>query len=208
MDSFMSSKLDLIDSVTIQPGTARTGEIRKGQKLRIVDPEGGQIGDFIALNLSDPTEHLDCSYTNWANIGWRWKQGATIFTNHMNRMWVLSDDPTGIHFTGGGFCSNDARRLFIDAQDETKGCRDCLEEVLEERYIERHCLRATSCFNVFMNVDYLPDGTWDSKAPVTQAGDYVELRAEMDILWALSVCVIPFEINKTTPSPLRVDIYE
>jgi len=203
----VSKSLDLLESVTIQPGTAATGEIANGQTLRIVDLDGGQIGDFVALKLDDPTEHLDCTYTNWANLGWRWKQGSTIFTNHMNRMWVVKDDPTGIHFTGGGFCSNDARRLFIDPNDETKGCRDCLEDVLVERNIERHCLHAASCFNVFMNIDYLPDGTWDSKPPISQAGDYIELRAEMDMIWALSVCVIPFEINKAAPSPMRVETY-
>lgn len=203
----MPKNQSLLNSVTIQPGTALTGEIAKGQKLRLVDVEGGQIGDFVALKLDDPTEHLDCTYTNWANLGWRWKEGATIFTNHMNRMWVIAKDPTGIHFTGGGFCSNDARRLLIDPDDETKGCRDCLEEAFEERSIKRHCLRAASCFNIFMNIDYLPDGSWDSKPPVSKAGDYIELRAEMDILWALSVCVIPFEINKSNPTALRVDTF-
>lgn len=198
---------NLLSSVTIQPGTAATGEIARGQRLRVVDVEGGQIGDFVALTLDDPTEHLDCTYTNWANLGWRWKQGATIFTNHMNRMWVISDDPTGVHFTGGGFCSNDARKLFIDPGDETKGCRDCLEDAFDERNIERHWLRATSCFNVFMNIEYLPDGSWNSRPPVSKAGDYIELRAEMDILWALSVCVIPFEINKRNPTALRVDTF-
>ena len=197
----------LLSSVTIQPGTAATGEVSKGQKLRIVDVEGGQIGDFVALKLDDSTEHLDCTYTNWANLGWKWQQGATIFTNRMSRMWVVSDDPTGVHFTGGGFCSNDARKLFIDPGDTTKGCRDCLEEAFDERNIERHWLRAASCFNIFMNIEYLPDGSWDSKPPISKAGDYIELRAEMDILWALSVCVIPFEINKSNPTPLRVDTY-
>lgn len=203
----MPKSRQLLSSVTIPPGTASTGEVAKGHTLRIVDVEGGQIGDFVALRRDDPTEHLDCTYTNWANLGWRWQQGATIFTSHMSRMWVISDDPTGIHFTGGGFCSNDARKLFIDPDDETKGCRDCLEDALDERNIERHCLRAASCFNLFMNIEYLPNGSWDSKPPISKPGDYIELRAEMDILWALSVCVIPFQINKSNPTPLRVETY-
>ena len=202
----MSNNRVLQESVTVQPGTAVVGEILGGERLRIVDVEGGQIGDFIALNRDDPAEHLDCTYTNWLNNGWRWNQGATIFTNHVNRMWVITDDPTGVHFTGGGFCSNDARRLLVDPRDATKGCRDCLEDALTEHHIPKHFLHAASCFNIFMNIEYLPDGSWDAKPPVTRSGDYIELRAEMDMVWALSVCVIPSVINKSDPTPLRVEI--
>ncbi len=204
----MAQNRTLVRSITIQPGTATAGEIAKGQRLRIVDIQGGQIGDFVALKHEDPAEHLDVTYTNWANLGWRWKQGATIFTSRMNRMWLIADDPTGVHFTGGGFCSNDARRLFIDPDDTTKGCRDCLQDALEERQIDKQFLHAASCFNVFMNIDYLADGSWDSKPPITRPGDYIELRAEMDMIWALSVCVIPFAINRSDPTPLRVDILQ
>ena len=204
----MPKSRTLQKSTTIEPGTAAIGEVAKGQRLRVVDVAGGQIGDFIALNKDDPAEHLDCTYTNWLNNGWRWKEATTIFTNHMNRMWLITEDPTGVHFTGGGFCSNDARRLLVDPTDATKGCRDCLEDALAERNIEKHFLHAASCFNLFMNIEYRPDGSWEAKPPVTGAGDYIELRAEMDMLWALSVCVIPSIINRPDPTPLRVDILQ
>ena len=196
----------LEQSVTVQPGTCESGVVKKGQFLRVTDVEGGQVGDFVALKLNDPTEYLDCAYTNWANNGWRWKQGATIFTNHMSRMWVINDDKTSIHFTGGGFCSNDARRLFIDPDDTARGCRDCLEDTFADNNIAPHHLRSTSCFNLFMNVEYMPDGSWSAKPPVTKAGDYIELRAEMDIFWAMSACTLP-SANSGHPSPLLVEIY-
>ena len=195
----------LESSVVVPPGTCQSGTIRDGQYLRIVDVEGGQVGDFVAIKLDDPTEYLDCTYTNWANLGWRWKPGATIFTNHMKRMWVIREDRTRIHFTGGGFCSNDARRLFFDPKDETKGCRDCLEETFAENGIPPHHLQSTSCFNVFMNVEYSPDGSWLTRPPVTKAGDYIELKAKMDIFWALSTCIFA-PVNSGKPSPLRVEI--
>ncbi len=195
-----------LTTVTVQPGTSAGGIVRQGQKLRVVDVAGGQVGDFVALNLNDHSEHLDCAYTNWANLGWRWQQGATIFTNRMNRMWVIKEDPTAVHFTGGGFCSNDARRLFLDPEDGVKGCRDCLQDTFADNGIAAHCLQATSCFNLFMNVDYAPDGSWQAHAPVTRAGDFIELRAEMDIFWALSTCIMPW-VNRGQPSPLRVETY-
>lgn len=202
----MNATLEQLEARTVNPGESISGNVKKGQRLRIVDVEGGQVGDFVSLKDGDPGEYLDCTYTNWMNIGWRWKEGATIFTNHMNRMWVISDDKTGIHFTGGGFCSNDARRLIIDPDDNVMGCRDCLEDTFAKDDIDPRLLQAASCFNVFMNIEYLPDGSWLSKAPVTKAGDYIELIAQMDIYWALSACVLP-SVNEGESSPLRVEMY-
>ena len=201
----MPRVVDLEKRQLAPAGTYVSGLVRQGEVLRITDVAGGQVGDFVAVNHADPDEHLDCAYTNWANMRWRWQQGATLFTNRMNRMWVIKDDPTGVHFTGGGFCSNDARRLFLDPEDTTPGCRDCLERAFLEQGLQPHQLRSTSCISLFMNVDYSAEGEWITHPPVTKAGDYIDLRAEMDIFWALSVCVFP-GVNDGPPSALQVDI--
>ena len=107
-----------IGVVTVQPHRAATGTLKKGQRLRIVDVEGQQVADFISLKLGDPTEYLDCAYTNMLNQRWKWGEGTTIFTNHMNPLWTITDDKIGVHYTGGGFCSRDARRLLL--QDDRK----------------------------------------------------------------------------------------
>jgi uncharacterized protein YcgI (DUF1989 family) len=70
----------------VHPGNCLSGSIKKGQSLRVTDVEGGQVADFVSLKLNDHTEYLDCLYTNMANGRWRWHEGSTIFTNHMNRM--------------------------------------------------------------------------------------------------------------------------
>ena len=167
----MNSQLGSLESsTTVQPGTYGVNTIKKGQTLRIVDIEGGQVADFISMKLNDPTEYLDCAYTNMVNNRWRWLEGSRIYSNHLNPLWTITDDKTGIHFTGGGFCSNDARRVFLNPNDETKGCRDCLEDALSEHEIEPHFLQSVSCFNVFMNLEYLSDGSWQTQKPVTVNG--------------------------------------
>jgi len=201
----MASPLgSLLNSATVQPHTYATGTVRKGQTLRIVDVEGEQVADFISIKLDDPTEYLDCAYTNMLNNRWRWREGSIIFTNHMNPLWTITDDKIGVHYTGGGFCSRDARSLIL--KDHQKGCREILEDALADHGIEAHYLQSVSCFNVFMNLDYLPDGSWVTKDPLTKAGDYIELRAEMDLLWAVSVCIWPF-VNGAKPTPLRFETY-
>ena len=194
----------LTDVVTVQPHRYATGTLTKGQTLRIVDVEGQQVADFISIKLGDPTEYLDCAYTNMLHMRWKWREGTTISSNHMNPLWTITDDKVGVHFTGGGFCSRDARRLYL--QDDQKGCRDLLEDALAEHGIEPHFLQSVSCFNVFMNLDYAPDGSWVAGLPLTKPGDYIDLRAEMDLLWAVSVCIWP-AVNGGHPSPLRFETY-
>jgi uncharacterized protein len=65
-----------------------------------------------------------------------------------------------------------------------------------------------SCFNVFMNVDYSPDGTWVIKEPLTEPGDHIDFRAEMDLLWAVSVCAWPETVNGEQSTPLRFELYD
>src|SRR5262245_19289849 len=130
----MASKLgELVDSRTIQPHNHATGEVKKGQTLRIVDDEGQQVADFVTIKLNDPTEYCDCVYTNWMNDRWRWREGDTIYTNHMNPLWTITEDKGGTHYTGGGFCSRDARKHY--GYDSERGYRDTIEDAFAEHGI-------------------------------------------------------------------------
>ena len=60
-------------------------------------------------------------------------------------------------------------------------------------------------FNAFMNAEGFEDGRFDTLEPVTKKGDYISLRAEMDLLVAVSAC--PFDLLYT-PKPLQVTISE
>ncbi len=62
-------------------------------------------------------------------------------------------------------------------------------------------------FNVFMNTRIHPDGGFEIVEPVSKAGDYIELLAEMDALCVLSTC--PNELGPTNGgkvTPLQVII--
>lgn len=196
----------LLNSQTIQPHHYGFGMLKKGQTLRIVDVEGQQVADFVSLRLNEPTEYLDCVYTNWLLNRWRWHAGDTIYTNLMNPMLTITADTVDDHYTGGGFCSRVARRLF--KIDDEKGCRDTLEDAFEANGIAKVHLQSVSCFNVFMNVGYDPDGSWVLREPKSKAGDFIDLRAEMDLLWLVSVCYWPQIVNGSKPTPLRFESYE
>lgn len=196
----------LIQSHTAPAHTYATGKLNKGQILRIVDVEGQQVADFVTLKLDDPSEYLDCVYTNWMLGRYKWHKGDAIYSNHLNPLWTIVDDTVDDHYTGGGFCSRDARIKF--KVDDQKGCRDTIEDAFAANGISPVHLRSVSCFNIFMNVAYTPDGRWEIELPKSKAGDHIDLRAEMDVFWASSVCFWPEVVNGKKPTPLRFESYE
>ena len=63
-------------------------------------------------------------------------------------------------------------------------------------------------FNVFMNVDLHPDGSFTIKPSTATKDDYIDLRAEMDVLAAVSAC--PADKSPTnggTCRPLGLKIF-
>ena len=202
----MTAKLRLVDAVTIPPHTGGSGHLARGQTLRIIDVEGQQVADFVSVKRGDPLEYLDCVYTSWHLGRYQWREGDIIRTNNMNPMWTITDDRTANHYTGGGFCSNVARRLYYN--NDEPGCRDVLQQEFRRNGFDPNLLQSVSCFNIFMTVLYTPAGEWKIDRPITKAGDRIDLRAEMDLTWLVSVCAWPEVVNGDRPTPLRFETYD
>jgi len=196
-----------IETQTIQAHNGGSGTVKKGQTLRIIDVEGQQVADFVSIKAGDPSEYFDCVYTSWNSGRYKWRVGDELQTNHLNPLWTITDDKTANHYTGGGFCSQDARRRYLNG-DKGRGCRDTIEDVYKELGLDPAMLQSVSCFNIFMTVNYTENGEWNIGLPVTKAGDYIDLRAEMDVTWMVSVCAWPEVVNGDKPTPLTFETYE
>jgi len=62
---------------------------------------------------------------------------------------------------------------------------------------------------VFMNVEFKPDGGFAIRAPETKAGDHIDLRAEMNVIAAVSAC--PNEsnpVNNFRAKPMGMTVFE
>ena len=59
-----------------------------------------------------------------------------------------------------------------------------------------------------MNFEYGVDGSWKIHEPVSKPGEHIDLRAEMDLEWAVSVCAWPEMVNGPTLTPLRFELYD
>jgi uncharacterized protein len=202
----MSSQLGkLLDTKVLEPDTTDSAIIKKGQTLRIIDLEGQQVADFVAWREGDMDEYQHVVYTNFANNSWKIGAGEKLYSNHMKTMWSITEDDCGNHYMGGAFCSHDLYTFLGDTPQ--RGCRDALEEEIKKHDTIPQHLREISCFNIFMNVIYDPDGTWGIRPPTTKAGDHIDLLAEMDMLWAVSICNDPWS-NGEKPTAMQFELYD
>ena len=94
--------------------------LRRGETLRVIDVEGKQVADLVALSAADKGEKLSCVYSNVLNGTWKLTKGHRIFSNRANPMFLIAEDKVGLHYSGGGFCTEEVNYIrFNVRQHET-----------------------------------------------------------------------------------------
>ncbi|MDJ0929250.1 MAG: urea carboxylase-associated family protein [Gammaproteobacteria bacterium] len=198
-----TSSDDMISSATVQPHHGASGLLKKGQRLRIVDLQGQQVTDFVAVAQGDPLEYQDMIYSNLENARYQWQIGDVILSSRCNTMWTITDDTRPNHYTGGGACCREALVHAFGAGEY--GCRETIQREYEKHGFDPNLYQQASILNINMTVTYAPTGEWTFEEPISTAGDYLELRAEMDLVWMASVCNWPEIVNGAKPTPVRFD---
>lgn len=181
--------------------------LRQGDVLRIVDLEGQQSVDTLLFNASDPSERYCAQRTlrgqGRAYIG----KGSELISNEGRVMATVIADSCGAHDTSAGACSCESNTVRFGQQ--TKFMHACRENFLYEG--AKHGLSKrdlVSNINFFMNVPILTDGTMAIADGVSSPGDYVELRADMDLLVLVSNCPqVNNPCNGFRPTPVQMTIW-
>ncbi len=190
--------------VIIPAREGRAFEMQTGQRMKIVDVQGQQVADFIAFSLQNPDEFLSACHTRGMLGSLRPQLRQPLYTSLRNPIFFLEEDTVGIHDMLFAPC--DRKRYALDYADYNHpGCRDNLHQALGGRV---PYARIPDTVNWFMNVVWTPDGSVAIVEPVSKAGDYVVLRAEMDALVAISAC--PQDKNPCNafkPTELRVQVF-
>ncbi len=181
--------------------------MKKGQTLRVVDVEGKQVMDFVAFNHLDPEEKLSMFWSNCFNGTWKLTQGHTLYTNRSNPMFTIVEDTVRMNSSAGAFCTEQAdfHRYGIH---NLANCADNLTRALAPHGIQRKDIDEACCLNIFMNVSFDPDGTFQIREPISKPGDHIDLRSEMDVLVGISNC--PQERNPCNayhPTPLSITLF-
>lgn len=185
----------------------RAFKVKAGDLIRISTPIGTQVADFWAFAAGDPYEHLSMDNTRSVNSNIFVAKGTALVSNHRRPMLtVVEDTSPGRHDTLLCPC-NPAIYRELGVSGDHRSCVGNLHEALAEEGLKIPFTPAS--LNLFMNVPVASDGSVDRLPPHTSAGDYVVLRAEMDLILVVSSCpqdITPINGDARTPTDLNVDI--
>lgn len=162
--------------------------LRKGQTLRLVNTHGTQVVDLWAFNANDLTEHMSMPHTRAALSKIIPTVGDTFMTNRRDDILTITADTSpGHHDTLIPACDAHRYRKQYGMQEYHRNCNDNLKEALEG-IGEKGFEFAPGPFNVWMNIPVDEGGKILWKPATSKAGDYIEFRAEMDCIVAMSAC--------------------
>jgi uncharacterized protein len=177
--------------------------LKRGEQLRVIDPEGGQTGDLIAFS-QDGRERLSNGRTFDYGGKIYVSTGDVLWSDRSNPMITIVADQVGRHDFLYSACSLEMYRIQYKVIGEHANCSDNLCSALRKLGIEPDPLPTP--FNLFMNVDIMASGQLVFFPPKSRAGDSIVLRAEMDLAIALSSCPASSCNDGAPTKPLAFEI--
>jgi uncharacterized protein YcgI (DUF1989 family) len=184
----------------------RAVHVEAGRRFRVIDLEGGQVADTWAFAGDDPTEFHSAQHTR-VHVNRLFPRPGDHFVTNMRRpILLLEEDATpGIHDMLCAAC-DPARYEGLGVEGPHASCQENLRKALRAAGVDPPRF-APQPINLFMNTPAQADGTIAWLPAPTKAGDYVLMRAELDIVLVVSACpqdIIP--INEHNPGPVEIEL--
>jgi hypothetical protein len=179
-------------------------EVLKGQLFRVIAVEGKQVGDMTLFNLRDFKERFNAPVSCSMNGG-TFRKVKTLYSGppHFNAMLTTVDDKYGVHWVHGRCTWMTYKRLY--GVENHRSCQGNIVEAVHSYGIPEHDVPFDT-MNIFMVSDVDAEGHYAFHPPLIQKGDYIEYRAEMDVLVALSACPNEDVVNDNAAKPLKVEV--
>ena len=192
----------LSDSILVPPRDAKCIRVPAGGFFRISSVEGSQVGDLNLWNADDLTErfysgktralhgtHLSTGDSMWSSFP-TLRPMATIIDDTLD--WYGFDAFGGsVHDVIGTRCDPYTGRL-LSGGDYHYCCHSNLTRALADftgLSLSEAELHVHDVLNVFMCTGFTRDtGQYFMKASPVRPGDYLEFRAEIDLIVGLSAC--------------------
>ncbi len=188
----------------IEPQSGLGFSIKQGQKIRVIDVKGEQVADLFCFAEEELKESLSSGHTTDYNGKIYISKGDVLYSNRSNPMFSIVDDQVGRHPMLYAPCS---QKMFEKSYGVTEAHPNCLDNLVSN--LERYGVQAnqiTVPFNIFLNIAISIEGEIEILSPKSKAGDYVELRAEMDLVVGITACSAG-ACNNYYWTPIDVEIY-
>lgn len=190
----------------IAPRSGVAFELRKGQRLRVIDPLGEQVADLLAYRLHDVAEVLSSGRSlDYASSIYLTK-GDQLYSNRSNVMLRIVEDSVGRHDFLLTPCSAEMFRIIYGDTDPHRGCFGNFAAALAPHGILPDAI--PTAFNVFMNVRVDGEsGRISVDPPLSRAGDSIVFEAMMDLVIGLTACSAG-QSNNFSYKPIHYEVLD
>ena len=196
--------MTLQKSIHLEPQTGGALIVRSGELLKVIDPTGEQVSDLTSFALDDRSEWLSSGRTiDYANTIYL-TTGHKLYSNRSRPMWTIVEDTVGRHDFLLTPCSPETFAILYGTTGHHPNCFENLCSHLAQYGIAPDAIPTT--LNIFMNVEVQASGEIAIGAPRSRAGDYLLLRAEMDLIVGVTACSAELS-NNGTFKPIDVELH-
>jgi urea carboxylase-associated protein 1 len=198
----------------IPAGESWIRELSEGQTLRIVDLRGNQAVDTLVYNAQDFADRYSAQDTIREQRNIYLTTGTRLISTAGNVLMTITADTCGRHDSLGGACANESNMVRYDiAKRHMHACRNSFLKAItywgpgpDRMALTKRDITAN--INFFMNVPVTPEGGLTFEDGISEAGKYVDLRAEMDVVVLISNCPqLNNPCNGFDPTPVQVLIW-
>jgi uncharacterized protein len=177
-------------------------QARAGDLVAVVDVEGGQVADFVALPGGDWRRAVSPHQTRSTLRRLTLRVGDRLVDWNREPVLEIVRDDVGVHDLLFCACSPALYRQRFGLTDH-RSCRMNLLEALAPHGIEEW--QIPDPVNLFMKTPPRPDGEFDFQPAPSRPGDRIVFRCLTDVVAAVSSCPMDLSpINGGTITPLRV----
>jgi len=203
----------LVKEFVIRKKSSKAFVVKKGQVLRVIAHEGRQVADIRFLNAHDYREQFTAAISEAWNSNL--KIGGIHRLTHLYSKWpwgnimlTVIDDKIGDHRFGLQ-CTEMFCKIF-NKPAGSPNCADLFDKCFKPYHLSMRDLESDGVFNVFMPVRIMrgKDGRIGFALPSCKMGDYIDFRAEMDVLVAATSCPDESVINDYQAKGMKYQIFE
>ena len=198
--------MELYKEIFIEPQTGTSFILKNKHKCRVIDVNGKQVTDLVAFNSINKKEKLSTGVTIDNNSSLYIRKGDYLFSNQYNKMLKIVEDTVEKHDLLYPACSLPMYRCQYQITDYHPSCLENLSIALEEYGITAE--QVPNPLNIFMNTFIDQNGNLTVEEPLSKAGDYIELGAEIDLIIAVTACSVKeSKCNAFDCKPIKVEIF-
>lgn len=182
-----------------------------GGRFRVIDLDGGQVGDLFAFCADDISEYLSAEHTRvWINRLFP-RPGEYFVTNRRRPILYFEEDTSpGAHDMLCAAC-DPTRYQGLGVQAWHASCQENLRKAMAA--LGHDHLEVPQPINLFMDIPVESRTTRQEDATIrweparTKPGDYAGFRAELDCYIVVSACPQDIvNISSSEPGPMVIEV--